>query len=125
MTLHDAYEFSPRQWATVRAALRFWLAAVETSRVHPSRHPAAAAELLDHGCMEADEIECFLAANDEHPQYITTTVLAKELGVSRAWVSRLLHDVPPDLVVGPTQLYKRERVKPRIRKAVRRGRRRS
>jgi hypothetical protein len=65
------FELTPRQWAQVRAALKFWLSVAESSRTHPSRHPAVSDEFSEHGPLNLDEIREIL---DETPNYLYVNV---------------------------------------------------
>jgi hypothetical protein len=122
-TIQGWSDFNPRQRATVRAALRFWVSAVETSRVHPSRHPEAAKELLEHGYIGVDEIELLLDATVEGPPYLMIADIAKILGCGVTAARRVMRGVSPDMIVRQAYLWKRERVLVQLGKTKRRGRR--
>jgi hypothetical protein len=115
------YDFTPRQWATVRAALRFWMAAAESSRVHPAKHPAVACELTDEGLMDVDEIEQVLAGTTFR-MYVTVKQLSRVIDrpVEATW--SLLGGIEPDIIVPDAgrHLYRLQRVIPVIRRARRR-----
>lgn len=103
--------FTDRQWNQIRAALAFWNAVAESSRVHPMEHPAVQKYFGDDKPtpLAISEIEAVLLAPTARvtDPVTTITIASKDTGISRERLWRQLRKmgVEPCVVHGKTYLY--------------------
>lgn len=111
------FDLSERDWCQVRAALRFWMAVVETSRTHPANHPEAVKELKDYAPLSKAEIESLLAGTPEK-LYLSVNDISKLTGWGARYVQYEIRrfGIKPDLRQGPAYLFRTDRVKPLLEK---------
>lgn len=98
------FELNERQYAQVRAALRFWVSVARNSRVHPSEAPSVKPEIERLGFLTTDEIEELL---DGMPEVLHVSVqdIARMTGRPERTVQYHLRNVEPDIRTGRTRLW--------------------
>jgi len=102
--------FTDRQWNQIRAALTFWNAVAESSRVHPMEHPAVRGFFGNDKPtpLTEEEIKTLLVLRPTPGKSLTTlTIASKETGISRdrLW-RRLKASGAKPVLHGRTHLYR-------------------
>ena len=104
--------FTDRQWNQIRAALTFWNAVAESSRVHPMEHPAVRGFFGNDKPtpLTEEEIKTLLVLRPTPGESLTTlTIASKETGISRDRLWRRLKALGAKPVLhGRTHLYRVE-----------------
>lgn len=103
--------FTDRQWNQIKAALTFWSAVAESSRVHPMEHPSVRDYFGNDKPtpLTKEEIEALLLAADVNKMdpLTTITIVSEKTGISRERLQRQLDKmgVEPSMIYGRTYIY--------------------
>ena len=112
-----------RQWAQVRAALRFWRDMAEVSHSHPSRYPGVEQEFKEHGPLSLEELDELLEDSLPRAAWVTMQLVANKYGLTKAAVDNIVEKlgIEPDMYVGRTQVFRVETIGPVIEELEKRG----
>lgn len=98
----------PKIQNQIEAALLFWRSVAETSRVHPSRHPALKGMFEEYTPMTIAEIDSFLDGEMPDPEEMTIPQAASKFRVPDRTLRRRVSDlnIKPMRVIGTCGLYR-------------------